>query len=209
MIVLHGTSADNLKSIKKNGLQISNSGQNWNCSEDYIFVWHTADMSAWLNEDSSKEEHWQAAMARAGESANFALIQQHKNCRRIIVVLDIEEERLLPDDSAEHMDGAYMIAEDVAPEHIIAIYRDNESLLPALPYFLSFDHPLLMEYATNSNLSRLEEVMQNTVQDKNYEIGEVLDEYVFEMELIYETNAHKNIIDMFRFSREEDINYGY
>lgn len=133
-VCFHGTSADALKSIRKNGISAFHRQKIWTASKDAVYMWSApAIMKAEGCE--TIEDATQEARRQAIYSAQSACAQS-KDCRIIVIKIEIEEDELLDDDSCPNMQGAVYVTRDIRPEEIISIEISNDlSLLQG--YFIA------------------------------------------------------------------------
>lgn len=97
----HGTSADNLPSILKNGLSC-NEIKLWNVSNDYIYLWcPVAVGKSWDCENQQESEN--RAFQMAFESAQIACTFS-KDCRAIVLKVEINDTEIFADYSSENME---------------------------------------------------------------------------------------------------------
>lgn len=134
----HGTTADNLSSILKNGLSC-NEEKLWNCSRDAVYLWCPIALA--LAEANGRDLEEDAdyiideAIYQAFESSMFSLGKSN-DCRAIVIELELDEDEVFVDDSCENMQHARCTFRDISIEEIKSIRISNDfSLLKA--YFLS------------------------------------------------------------------------
>jgi hypothetical protein len=170
----HGTSADNLKSIKRFGLDASKGKQNWTVSCAPVYLWNPAKL------DGGEDE----ARTRAAESAEFCLTRA-KDCRRVVIEVDIDPEETIEDDSCENMEEAVYINRVIKPSEITAIWVDKESLSLFQGYFISFhiDRELSEPLVLN-DLEKCVMKLFNRANDFCCEAFEILSDLVYSMEKI-------------------------
>src|SRR6185503_20508976 len=100
----HGTSADNLQSILTHGLSASEN-KLWSVSDDLIYLWCPEAIAASNDQqDESDEYKRENAFRMASESAQFAC-STAKDCRLVILEVEIEESEVEADMSSENMEG--------------------------------------------------------------------------------------------------------
>lgn len=131
----HGTSADNLQSILKHGLSISEE-KIWTCSQDAIYLWNAdtlAECEGYADEtEKSKEER---AFQMAVESAQIAC-SIAKDCRIVVIKVSLPEKEVCMDDSSDNMECANCIRRNISPSEIQEIHVSNDlSLMRG--YFLN------------------------------------------------------------------------
>jgi len=105
----HGTSADNLKSILKEGLLANRDGAIWNCAGDMVYLWSPDELvkSRECEEEYKNDNGFQ----RAFESAQCALAKA-KDCRAIVIKILLDEitDEVEPDQSCDYMSGAVCVS---------------------------------------------------------------------------------------------------
>ncbi len=131
----HGTSADNLPSILKNGLSCSEI-KLWSCSNDETYLWSVDKvMEAEDLEDEDEAQNY--AFRFANESAQCACVYSN-DCRLVVLKIELEEKEVYPDRSCENMEGRGCVCIDrnILPSEIVEIKVSNDlSLLKG--YFIS------------------------------------------------------------------------
>lgn len=124
----HGTSADNLPTILKHGLSC-NETKIWSCSEDGIYLWDTIALAEAngrdLEEDADCIEDEAFRMAR--ESGEIAC-STAKDCRVVVVKVEIDDSEVNVDTSCENMEGsgAVVIYRDISISEIVEIKVSND-----------------------------------------------------------------------------------
>ncbi len=134
MRLFHGTTADALPSILRDGFSRDNGGENWTVSGDYVYFWSPKELveSGECEDESSLE----CAHGRAFDSAQFGL-GFAKDCRAVVFEVELPEGGLEQDTSCPNMAGAVRVAYNVPPSAIVSInVSDDLSLLKG--FFLSF-----------------------------------------------------------------------
>lgn len=139
----HGTSADNLKSIKQNGITPYTESKLWSCSLQEIYLWDRKRV----------EEEEQDARELAFEAAQTAVCRS-KDCRAIVFEIKLNPDDVSEDYSCENMTGAVVYQKPIKNEIVSAWISEDLSMFKA--YFLSLtkNHDLL-----NFMLTPLEEIM--------------------------------------------------
>lgn len=138
MILYHGTSADNLQSILKDGICI-NTIKLWNCSQDEIYLWHPIQLAEANDRDLVKEADYiqDEAFRMAAESGQIALAAAKDN-RIVVIKVEIDESELMADNSCENMEksGAVCIGRNITVDEILEVKMSND--LSALKgYFIN------------------------------------------------------------------------
>jgi len=133
----HGTSADNLDGILRDGLCPGQ--KNWQCSDsNHIYLWAADKISA-LEGEADPEGLLFTMKERASSTASIALAYA-KDCRRVILEVELDDADVNPDRSARDMDGAVSVEKNIPPEKITRAWVDPESLAPIQGYFLMCRH---------------------------------------------------------------------
>lgn len=150
-IYYHGTSADNLESILKDGLKCR-TPKLWHCSGYEIYLWDIEGVAKAddIDDDEQKIEWVRRA---AIDSAHCAIIQA-KDCRCVIIKVELDENEVYADTSCENMEGrgAVCIDRDILPHEIIGVEVSNDlSLLKG--YFMAL---MLDNEYSNMELSPME-----------------------------------------------------
>jgi hypothetical protein len=125
MLVYHGTSADNLKSIKRDGLVIS-TDKIWTASLEQVYFWtdRYLDMEYpdWKEDGINPSEFLRK---QAADSAMCAAAKA-KDCRLVVVVCDIPDDEILTDNSCPNMEGASCIDRNILTNEIVDIWVSND-----------------------------------------------------------------------------------
>lgn len=124
-VYYHGTSADNLKDILKNGLR-PDTPKIWeSCSRQEVYLWGVEELAKVDGNEYDKQE-WKesAARSRATESGQIAC-SIAKDCRIVIVKCLLDPKQVWEDTSSNNMDGA-MCIEIVKPSQIVEIEVSND-----------------------------------------------------------------------------------
>lgn len=170
MIVYHGTIADNLKSILKNGLLCSKGGRNWTVSGYALYFWSPRRLEERGEADEGEGE--KRAKEYASQSAEFGLAKA-RNCRRIILELEIPDDDLLDDSSCPGMTGAVCTTRDVHPSEIRKIWIDKDDLSSFKLYFLAARSD--RDIAVPLELSHLEKLMVKMARGETDFLCEAMD----------------------------------
>lgn len=183
-IYYHGTKADNLESILKDGF---NQGDcNWNASEpNMTYFWspeNLADADRQPYEEDVKQWH-NRAFEMAGDSAFFAC-GTAKDCRRIIIAVNLTSKfDVTPDESCQNMDGAVCVYGNIPASNIVGIWIDGCDLAMLKGYFIAMREG--MDLAVDLELSPLEKTLAKAM--KNLEITDELSELRWSMKRIHGT----------------------
>lgn len=123
-IYYHGTSADNLASILKYGLS-PNEEKLWGCSRDEVYLWGAQELAVAENDEDNLEE-WKerAARQRAIKSGRIACAVA-KDCRVVVIKIQLSPSKVRPDESCDNMDGAVCI-DKVTKAQILEIEVSND-----------------------------------------------------------------------------------
>ncbi len=101
----HGTSADNLKAILRDGLNPDNDKKIWSCSYRGVYMWSPdAFVSSGDCEEENKNDF---TREQAYSSAQMGLATA-KSGKCVVFQLEIEEDELEQDFSCENMTGAFV-----------------------------------------------------------------------------------------------------
>ena len=144
MLVYHGTSADNLKSIKRDGLLIS-TDKIWTPSLDQIYFWTDRCLDIECPDWKEDGIDPKAYLRKQAADSAMCAAAKSKDCRLAVIVCDIPEDEILVDNSCPNMEGASCIDRNILPNEIVDIWVSNDlSLLRG--YFIS----LMMERDLNA-----------------------------------------------------------
>jgi hypothetical protein len=113
MLGYHGTSADNLESIKREGLK-AESDTVWTCSQYGTYFWGDNYVECEGLDDVDPESY---LLEQALDSSIFPL-SYAKDCRPIIVVFEVPDNEVETDESCEHMEHANFIPRDISVNEI-------------------------------------------------------------------------------------------
>ena len=118
----HGTSAENLPSILKDGLKAS-ADKIWNVSEDAVYCYSKnyadTELGIEIEEMSDNED---AFLRQAADNASCAIVNARKDCRIAVIKFMVEESELETDYSCPNMEIANCIRRDIKPEEIVETY---------------------------------------------------------------------------------------
>jgi len=132
----HGTCADNLPDILKNGI-VPGVSRNWNDSDDgHVYMWcpdRYAKMDG--NEDAEPIQKHDRAFVLAAENSEFALARA-KDCRRVVLIVALDPSAVSDDTSSDNMQGAVEHPGTIPPEAIVGAYIDKEPLDLFRGYFV-------------------------------------------------------------------------
>lgn len=163
MLCYHGTTADNLESILKNGL-ICESNKLWTVSHDAVYC-YSANLLTELKHEYDNgdeiEDYHEQFLERAFDSASCGLAKA-KDCRAVVVVFEVDESELEDDDSCPNMDVANCVRRSIKPEEIKEIYVSSD--LAALKgYFLALMNNMpLFNYYPNYMEQKLIKIFQKS-----------------------------------------------
>jgi hypothetical protein len=157
-IFYHGTNADNLQSIIKDGL-LCHTDKIWTCSSNAIYLWDADRLVEFgeCDEDYKNDRAFQLATESAQISCSLA-----KDCRLVVVKVEIDDEDIEPDYSCENMEGsgAVSICRDILPSEIVEISVSNDlSLIKG--YFIALLHE--RDYC-NVEFTKLEKKIAKTFE---------------------------------------------
>jgi len=127
-IYYHGTSADNLESILKNGLSI-NEDKLWTCSEDAVYLWDTLALAEANGRDLEDDaDYIEDETFRAARESGEIACAIAKDCRVVVVKVEIDETELSEDNSCENMagSGAVVLYRNIPLSEIIEIHVSND-----------------------------------------------------------------------------------
>ena len=123
MLLYHGTSADYWNRIKREGLSHRPPNENWTVSDAAVYFWSPDKLVEFgeAERDYAKE----TAFQRAFESAQCALAVSRKNCRAVVIELDLPEDQfeIQLDESGDYSatSGAVCVYENVPPKYFKSI----------------------------------------------------------------------------------------
>lgn len=124
MIVYHGTSIENLKSILQFGFIPDKS--NWTASEDdKTYFWSPKHIAKRDDEDFSEDvERWNDEAKRmAYDNATVAMLQfKSSQCVVFAVQVPDDSESVEPDTSCNNMEGAIAVAGHISPDSITQVW---------------------------------------------------------------------------------------
>lgn len=125
MILLHGTSADALKSILAGGFKCADGDikRNWKVSGNYTYFWRP---SAFADEWEEPRQRWLEAFRCAAGSAEMALVRA-VDCRRAVIEVEIDSEYVMDDNSCPNMEQACRVRSS-APVKILRYWLDEYPL---------------------------------------------------------------------------------
>jgi hypothetical protein len=179
----HGTSADNLKYILRDGFLI-NSSKLWSASQDGIYFWSGKELAETdydpIDYQSDKDNWDRQAKERAYESAQIA-IAVSKDCRCVVFEVELNEDQVLKDESCPNMDGAVVIYRDVKPSEIKRVFISPDlSLLKG--YFINmarnmelFAHSFNETELLVANIFKKAEIYPEIMEDFPLEDYSILD----------------------------------
>lgn len=188
MFYFHGTSIENLQSIKKNGL--SPHRTNWQCSKpDTTYFWSPLELADADCEPYEEEpERWdRMALNNAADSAFYACTEA-KDFRRIVLAVHLDKTfNVEPDESCENMYGAVCVNKVVPFSRVAAILTDQEDLTLLKPYIWNIQEE--MNYAVKGHRTPLERIIMKVF--KNAKIYDCLSELCYSMIETYRNPKYK------------------
>lgn len=117
----HGTSADNLPGILKDGFN-PYQDKIWSPSENGSYFWCPDSLAAADGEEGEEEDYKQGrARERAYESAQMALAVG-KSGKCVVFAVEMDDENMESDESCPNMDGAVVSFENIKPEQIKEVW---------------------------------------------------------------------------------------
>jgi hypothetical protein len=118
MLCFHATSADNLPSILRDGLKCR-SEKIWDVSEDGIYCWskHFIRENHSEEYDSNNSEHLSLLESQAMDYTVVPLTHA-KDCRGVVVVFEVADDEVEPDESCPGMDDTSVVFRDISPSEI-------------------------------------------------------------------------------------------
>ncbi len=162
MKVFHGTIADNLPAILRDGLTVETGGENWTVSDEYVYFWSPAALQA-MGEVDNEDDARKEAKRRAFDSASFGL-GFAKDCRAVVLEIEIDATDIEDDGSCPNMEGAVRSPYTVPPSAIVSIEISADlSLLKG--YFLTF---CLDRDMSARELSDIEEEVARAMQKAEF-----------------------------------------
>jgi len=198
-IYYHGTSADHLEDILKNGLRAGE--KNWTVSEDdSVYFWSPKELAEANSEDydSAPRHFHDDAFQRASDSAMFA-VATAKDCRRIVVAVELEDTEVSPDFSCDSMQGAVAAWNEeglVPTSKIRAIWIDGEDLSILRGYFLGMRISRENDLGMEIDISPVErEVAQMMLKNESCNLIELVCDLRWNMKKIYLSGTLPDFID--------------
>jgi hypothetical protein len=144
----HGTSADNLESILKNGL-VCDSEKIWSPSEEGVYFWSPDKLVEMGETEEDYKENY--AFERAKESAQCALAKA-KDCRAVVFEVELDDSEIENDTSCPNMEGAVVIYSNIPLNKIKSIKITNDlSLFKG--YFIGL---MLNNYLSSIDFNEIE-----------------------------------------------------
>lgn len=129
MLCYHGTSADNLESILKFGLEID-SPKIWKPSLKEIYCWSKNYIEGELRYDEDDgpydEADYKDRMISAAFDSAFVALSKAKDCRAIVVIFNVNESELNDDSSCENMEHANSVGRNIKPHEIVEVLVSND-----------------------------------------------------------------------------------
>lgn len=121
-IYSHGTSEDNLDSIRKNGFDRF-ADKIWNPSDDEIYFWSPDALVE--TGDCEESDKLECARQRAFQSAQMAMAVA-KSGKCVVFEVELDDEDISPDFSCDNMGGAVCTREEIPPSAIKRIYISDD-----------------------------------------------------------------------------------
>lgn len=188
-IYYHGSTADHLADILKNGLRAGK--KNWKVSEDdSVYFWSPKALAEANREDyDSEPRHFHDnAFQRASDSAMFA-VATAKDCRRIVVAVELEDVEVSADFSCDNMQGAVSTWNEdglVPASKIRAIWIDGNDLSILRGYFLGMRISRENDLGMEVEISEMErEVAQTMLRGEDDSLMDYVSELVWDMKKIH------------------------
>lgn len=177
----HGTSADNLQSILKNGITEGDS-KLWNCSESAVYLWDSIRLAKANDRDLEEDADCieQEAFTMANESAQIAC-SRAKDCRLLVLKILIDDSEVQEDYSCENMEGsgAVVLYRDVLPSEIVEIKVSNDlSLLRG--YFINL---IIDRNYNNIEFNQIETSVASAFKKAEFYPEDL--EYIIEWDIIH------------------------
>ncbi len=147
----HGTTADNLKKILRDGFD-PHTEKIWSVSENGVYFWDAIALADRGECDKDDAEHVrQTGIRFARDSAECGLAKA-KDCRAVVFEVELDTEDLSEDVSCENMEGAFVHYDKVSPDKIKSVWvTEDMSLMRG--YYIA----LMMDRDMNAlEFSRLE-----------------------------------------------------
>lgn len=169
MIGYHGTSADNLESILKNGIVCCPDKRNWVCSENAVYFW--GDNFRKHECFEMDEEQSDYLIRDQAVYSAFPSLARAKDCRICLIKIEVPDHEVETDYSCENMDHANCIYRDIKPEEIREISISNDlSLLRG--YFIA---SLMRMDLCGVDFTYLETMIAESMSDLCIDIQDILE----------------------------------
>jgi hypothetical protein len=167
----HGTTADNLKAILRDGFS-PDTDKIWTVSENGVYFW-SPDKLAEMGECSEDEDDKRECGKRfAFDSATCGLAKA-KDCRAVVFEVELDPEDLSEDTSCDNMEGAFVHYGHVSPDRIKAVWiTEDMSLIRG--YYIA----LMME----RDMNNLEFSAVEKMVGKAFQKAEIYVEDMFQLE---------------------------
>lgn len=182
MLCYHGTSADNLESILKEGLRVDKP-KLWTPSKNEIYCWSKNYIEGELRygEDGPyDEEDYRDQLTSQAYDSSFVALSKSKDCRSLVVIFGVDESELKTDDSCQYMEHANSVGRSIKSDEIVEILVSNDlSLLRG--YFISLVMGRELVY---ENFERFEEIVGQIFKRSEVYVEDIKD--WLEWETIYE-----------------------
>lgn len=156
-IFYHGTTADVLKKALKEGLVPGEEteNKNWDCSLNEVYLWDPIRVKERDGIEEEEDAH-KECFRFAAEQAEFSL-GDAKNCRRVVLAIELDDADVIDDESVENMEGAAAFPGTITPDKIVGAWQDEDDLSLLKLYFLSMrkGRDLAVNYNMPKNLERM------------------------------------------------------
>lgn len=140
----HGTNADNLPSILKKGLTTDNDSL-WLTSYQGIYLWCPKRLGK-CEDLTTEKEMINEAKRRAIDSGSVGCCKA-KDCRIVLIEVELNPSEVEDDSSSENMDGAVYISRNIKLSEIVSISISNDLNLIRGYYIMLYSNN---EYRTQS-----------------------------------------------------------
>jgi len=129
----HGTTADNLKKILRDGLDPYAENKVWTVSDKGVYLWSPDELAK--QGDTDEEYKMEYAKDQAYSSAQMGL-GLSKSCQCVVFEIELDESEVEEDTSCENMGGAFVCFKTITLDKIKAVWKSPDlSLLKG--YFIA------------------------------------------------------------------------